>query len=89
MLNDYVPNHRLRQRLQEVIAVSHLDEFTNWLAGLRYAKATIRSYVFSAVHFLDWARANNYRELSALGQSCFTAYRTHLIQIRGGVRRWQ
>ena len=45
MLNDYVPNHRLRQRLQEVIAVSHLDEFTNWLAGLRYAKATIRSLV--------------------------------------------
>jgi len=87
MLNDYVPNHRSRQRLQEVIAVSHLDEFTDWLAGLRYAKATIRSYVFSAVHFLDWARANDYRDFSALGQSCLTAYRTHLIQIRGGVER--
>src|SRR5258708_13276965 len=35
----------------------------------------------SAVHFLDWARANDYRDFSALGPSCLTAYRTHLIPI--------
>jgi integrase/recombinase XerD len=87
MLSDHVPHRRSRQRLQEVIAVSHLDDFTDWLASLRYSKATIRSYVFSAVRFADWARANDYRDLSDLGQRCLTAYRMHLIRIRGSVKR--
>lgn len=87
MLSDYVPNHRSQRRLQKVIAASCLDEFTDWLARLHYSQTTIRSYVFSAVQFVAWARVSDYRELSALSQGCLVCYRTHLLQIRGNVTR--
>ena len=37
MLSHYVFDSRSRQRLQEVVADPHLDEFTDWLADLRYS----------------------------------------------------
>ena len=87
MLIDYVLNPRARRRLQELIDASLLDEFTDWLAGRRYSRGTIHSYVYATARLVIWARANCYRELSTLDSFCLNAYRNHLSKIHGSAKR--
>jgi len=87
VLSDYVYQQRSQRRLQRIIGASHLDQFTEWLVGQRYAKSTVRSYLFGAAHFLAWTRTKGNRDFSTLGQVCLTTYRDHLIESRGGAPR--
>jgi site-specific recombinase XerD len=89
MLSDYVLDRRSQLRLLEVIPGARLDEYVDWLAGLRYSPATIRSYVFAATRFVRWAQENGYGELSALNQSCLIAYRREAIRPSGKSDRRQ
>ncbi len=87
MLSDYIHQKQSRRRLQKVIGTSILDGFTEWLVDQRYAKLTIRSYLFGVGDFTAWARKRGCRESSAFESSCLAIYRDHLIKSRGGARR--
>src|SRR5215469_1486235 len=75
MLIDYVPRATARDRLQSVISADDLEAFANWLAALRYSRATIRSYLYSAVRYVAWANAHGYHDPATLGGECLSAYR--------------
>lgn len=87
MLSDYIFDRRAQLRMQDVIPAARIDEFVDWLAGLRYSRQTIRSYVFTAMRFVRWARANDYGELSALNSSCLIAYRREVVRRCGQFQR--
>lgn len=87
MLSDYIFDRRAQLRIQDLIPAARLDEFVDWLAGLRYSRQTIRSYVFTAARFVRWARANGYGEFSALNRSCLIAYRREVIKRCGQSQR--
>lgn len=77
----------LQLRMQDIIPAARLDEFVDWLAGLRYSRRTIESYVFAATRFFRWARANGYGELSSLNRSCLIAYKREVVRRHGQSQR--
>jgi integrase/recombinase XerD len=87
MLSDYIFDRRSLLRMQDVIPAARLDEFTDWLASLRYSPETIRSYAFTATRFVSWACSNGYRELSGLNRSCLIAYRREVVRLCGQTKR--
>jgi integrase/recombinase XerD len=88
MLNDYVFDIEAQERLRGGSAGIYLDAFSDWLAGRRYAGATIRSYILAADRFMNWLNCT--RDAGALplpGYSSLAAYRVHLTgDGRGGKR---
>jgi site-specific recombinase XerD len=87
MLSDYIFDRRAQLRMQDLIPAARLDEFVDWLAGLRYSRRTIQSYVFAATRFVRWARAKGYDELSALDRSCLNAYKREVFRRCGRKQR--
>jgi integrase/recombinase XerD len=85
MLSDYIIDMRSQERFRRGTAGTYLDGFTDWLASLRYTKATIRSYILAAAQFMDWTRANEY-ETATLDHTSAAAYRTHLSTKHTGKR---
>ena len=79
MLNDYVIEPVARERLRRRAAGIHLDPFADWLAGRRYAVATIHSYIYAADRFMDWwTCADTSAALPPSSHTCLTDYRTYL-----------
>lgn len=75
MLSDYIPSAIARERLLSVISADDLEAFAAWLAALRHSRTTIRSYLYAAVGYVTWARADGYHDSAALGADCLSAYR--------------
>lgn len=86
MLSDYVSDVRVREQLEQDSLGDDLDGFTDWLASRRYAKATVRSYIFAAAQFTKWARENDCTGPPMLAPTSLVAYREHLSTQREGKR---
>ena len=87
MLGDDNFDYKSWERPQGLITASHLGQFSDWLADLRYSRRTIRSYVHATERFTAWAWANGYTQLSALDHGCLIAYRHYLTYAQGGGKR--
>jgi integrase/recombinase XerD len=87
MLSHYILDQRSQRRMQDVIGAGRLDEFVEWLVGLKYSPKTIRSYAYTATRFVSWARANGYGDLSTLNRSCLIAYRNEVMRRHAKTQR--
>jgi len=79
MLNKFIPNDRTRENLQRQRCGDDLERFAEWLTGLRYSAATIRSYIFAAARYDAWVRERNHSVAAALVPSELEAYRAYLL----------
>jgi site-specific recombinase XerD len=60
MLDQFIDNRATAERLRSGVIGSHLDSFTERLAGLGYAAATVRSQVALLGHLDQWMARGRY-----------------------------
>jgi site-specific recombinase XerD len=90
MLSTYVMDCRARDRLRGSAAGPYLDDFSDWLAGRGYGRATIGPYLRAAARFAAWAQRTQRAVPAWLDGASLGAYRAHVQEStprRGRSRR--
>lgn len=80
MLSTYVMACRARDRLRRGAAGPYLDDFSDWLAGRGYGRATSGTYLRAAARFAAWAQMHQRAVPAGLDRASLVAYRAHVQQ---------
>jgi len=81
MLSTYVVDGKARDRLWRSAAGPYLDDFSEWLAGRGYRRATIGTYLRAAARLAAWAQMHQRPVPTGCDRASLVAYRAHLQQV--------